>query len=60
MLAHQFEFFLELVLSHIIHFSQLVELAKCETALAQVAFLRLTVVLRQVLIGIGLFVEEFV
>ena len=60
MFAHQFEFFLELISSHIIHFAQFVQLAQCETSFSQVAELHLTIVLRHILIGIGTFVKKFV
>ena len=60
LLAHQFEFFLELIGSYVIHFTQFVQLAQCETSFTQVAELYLTVVLRQILIGFGISVEKFV
>jgi len=56
----QFEFLLELIHSHVIHLSQLVELTQCEAGFSQITFLRLTVVLRQVLIRTGFFVKKSV
>lgn len=60
MFAHQFEFFLKLKSSHIIHFSQFVQLPKCETSFTQVGELYLTVVLRHILKGIRAFVKKFI
>ena len=60
MLANQLEFFFVLICSHIVHFAELVELSQGQTSFAQVSQLRLTVVLRQVLICFRLFFKKFV
>ena len=56
----QFEFLLELIHSHIVHFSQLVELTQGKTSFTKIVLLRLAVVLRQVLIRRRFFFKKFV
>jgi len=60
LLSNQLEFFFVFVRTNIIHFSQLVELSQSQTSFTQIAKLRLTIVVLQVLICFRLFVPEFV
>lgn len=55
-----FEFFFELIGANILHATQFVDLSKSEFCFAQVAKLRLTVILTHVLICVGLSLVQFV
>ena len=52
--ANVFEFFFVLKGSNIIHLTQFAQLSQSQTSFTKLAFLRLTVVLRDILISFGL------
>lgn len=59
MLFNVLEFFSVFYGPHIVHLSQLVELAQCESAFPEILHGDGAIVLRQILIGLGFFVPEF-
>ena len=60
LLAHQLELFFVFVSSDVVHFAKLVDLPQGQASFTQVSQLRLTVVLRQVLICFRLFFKKLV
>ena len=60
MFANQFEFFIVLKCSSVIHLTQFVQLLQCQLGFTKVAQARLRVILCHILIGLGTFFVNFI